>query len=194
MSSVICARRQHKCCQNGQKRRCPSLRPLFAATHESDIAPTAPAGRGAETPRDARRSRDQPSTFFRPISTCRWRDRLEQIPRRARCRRPTRRCCRGYCGRIRGEDRVATHGPVARSRRPTGKRRGRDARALTPKSDSCTELLALFLQSRILTHAHRKLCGMPVIPVPVAGERQGLLEYLRYHHTAFLAVNQRLDR
>jgi uncharacterized damage-inducible protein DinB len=29
---------------------------------------------------------------------------------------------------------------------------------------------------------------MPVIPAPVAGERQSLLEYLRYHHTAFLAV------
>jgi uncharacterized damage-inducible protein DinB len=32
------------------------------------------------------------------------------------------------------------------------------------------------------------LCGMPVIPTPVAGERESLLEYLRYHHSAFLAV------
>jgi uncharacterized damage-inducible protein DinB len=33
---------------------------------------------------------------------------------------------------------------------------------------------------------------MPVVPVPVAGERESLLEYLRYHHTAFLAVSSGL--
>src|SRR6185312_16458461 len=30
--------------------------------------------------------------------------------------------------------------------------------------------------------------GMSVIPTPVAGERESLLEYLRYHHSVFLAV------
>jgi hypothetical protein len=29
---------------------------------------------------------------------------------------------------------------------------------------------------------------MPLIPTPVAGERESLLEYLRYHHSVFLAV------
>jgi uncharacterized protein DUF664 len=29
---------------------------------------------------------------------------------------------------------------------------------------------------------------MPVIPVPVAGERNSLLEFLRFHHASFLAV------
>ena len=33
---------------------------------------------------------------------------------------------------------------------------------------------------------------MPVIPTPVAGERESLLEYLRFHHTAFLAVSHGL--
>ena len=29
---------------------------------------------------------------------------------------------------------------------------------------------------------------MAAIPLPVAGERQSLLEFLRYHHAAFVAV------
>ncbi len=33
---------------------------------------------------------------------------------------------------------------------------------------------------------------MPVIPVPVAGERESLLEYLRYHHAVFVAVSDGL--
>lgn len=33
---------------------------------------------------------------------------------------------------------------------------------------------------------------MPVIPVPVAGERASLLEFLRYHHAAFVAVSHGL--
>ncbi len=33
---------------------------------------------------------------------------------------------------------------------------------------------------------------MPVIPTPVAGERESLLEYLRYHHAVFVAVSDGL--
>jgi uncharacterized damage-inducible protein DinB len=33
---------------------------------------------------------------------------------------------------------------------------------------------------------------MPAMPVPVAGERESLLEYLRYQHSAFLAVSRGL--
>jgi hypothetical protein len=33
---------------------------------------------------------------------------------------------------------------------------------------------------------------MSVIPVPVAGERQSLLEFVRFHHSALLAVSQGL--
>jgi uncharacterized damage-inducible protein DinB len=33
---------------------------------------------------------------------------------------------------------------------------------------------------------------VPVIPVPVAGERESLLEYLRYHHAVFVAVSDGL--
>jgi hypothetical protein len=33
---------------------------------------------------------------------------------------------------------------------------------------------------------------MSVIPVPVAGERQSLLEFLRFHHSALLAVSHGL--
>jgi uncharacterized damage-inducible protein DinB len=33
---------------------------------------------------------------------------------------------------------------------------------------------------------------MPAMPLPVAGERQSLLEYLKYHHNAFLAACQHL--
>jgi hypothetical protein len=38
----------------------------------------------------------------------------------------------------------------------------------------------------------RKLCTMLAMPLPVAGERQGVLEYLKYQHTAFLAVSHGL--
>ncbi len=33
---------------------------------------------------------------------------------------------------------------------------------------------------------------MPAMPLPVAGERQSLLEYLKYHHNAYLAACQHL--
>jgi hypothetical protein len=33
---------------------------------------------------------------------------------------------------------------------------------------------------------------MPAMPVPVAGERESLLEYLRYQHSAFIAVSRGL--
>jgi uncharacterized damage-inducible protein DinB len=35
-------------------------------------------------------------------------------------------------------------------------------------------------------------CGMLAMPLPVPGERQALLEYLKYQHTAFLAVSHGL--
>jgi hypothetical protein len=33
---------------------------------------------------------------------------------------------------------------------------------------------------------------VPIIPVPVAGERESLLEYLRYHHPVLVAVEPEL--